>query len=539
MEKTCHNCKQKLTIDHFTLNSKVFSKCNICRNNINKKYKKNTCLVCGINAVFNYECESKGEYCKEHALPDMIDVKSKKCKHEGCKKIPVFNYEGESKGEYCKEHALPGMIDVKSKKCKHEGCNKQPVFNYEGEDKREYCKEHALPGMIDVKNKRCKHEGCKKIPSFNYEGEDKGKYCKEHALPGMIDVKHKKCKHQACKKRPSFNYEGEDKGEYCKEHALPGMIDVKNKRCKNQGCNKQPNFNYEGEDKGEYCKDHALPGMIDVKHKKCTHCKTSASYGYCCQDVSRCAKHKEEKMIVRPKRKCIGNDEEDCKELSMYGITEPIHCLNHSLQNEVCFIGQKCKKCYREDEILNKEGICINFCSISDEYNKVKKYEKKKEKLVLDYLDKNLVNNKIKNIVDDRIVDSYCNMYRPDRIYDCLTHYVIVEIDENQHKGYNWEKCSLNLSLEHAEKKRMHEIQNACGMNCIFLRFNPDNYYTNGIKGNINMRERLKLLVKWVEKCIDMFPKKDIEAVKYKYLFYDNYNQADLKFLEIDDLELV
>ena len=54
----------------------------------------------------------------------------------------------------------------------------------------------------------------------------------------------------------------------------------------------------------------------------------------------------------------------------------------------------------------------------------------------------------VKELPCDKIVNRECNLYRPDLPYDCGTHILIVECDENQHKNYNWESCVLNKSLE-------------------------------------------------------------------------------------------
>jgi hypothetical protein len=85
----------------------------------------------------------------------------------------------------------------------------------------------------------------------------------------------------------------------------------------------------------------------------------------------------------------------------------------------------------------------------------------------------------------------------------------------------------------------MHEIQNAAGLHCIFLRFNPDNFKVKGILQKVNMDKRLKILVKWINYCIEeMKPDKDLMPVKYKHLYYDEYNDKDVSFIEIDDYEL-
>ena len=52
-----------------------------------------------------------------------------KCIFNECKKRPTFNYDGETKADYCALHKLEGMIDIKNKRCIFDGCKKQPVFN--------------------------------------------------------------------------------------------------------------------------------------------------------------------------------------------------------------------------------------------------------------------------------------------------------------------------------------------------------------------------------------------------------------------------
>ena len=45
-------------------------------------------------------------------LRGMVDVKSKKCVHEGCKIIPSCNDEGKSKSIFCSVHKEDGMVNV-------------------------------------------------------------------------------------------------------------------------------------------------------------------------------------------------------------------------------------------------------------------------------------------------------------------------------------------------------------------------------------------------------------------------------------------
>jgi len=61
-----------------------------------------------------------------------------------------------------------------------------------------------------------------------------------------------------------------------------------------------------------------------------------------------------------------------------------------------------------------------------------------------------------------------CSSRRPDIFIDCLTHCVIVEIDETQHDSDDYCSC---------ENKRMMELfQDAGNRPIVFIRFNPDGY---------------------------------------------------------------
>jgi len=244
-------------------------------------------------------------------------------------------------------------------------------------------------------------------------------------------------------------------------------------------------------------------------------------------------------MICKPKRTCsYSNDNgEKCKEFAIFGINEPIHCENHKLNNEICWLVKKCSHCGRDNEILNKNDLCGICCDVPF-YEQNKRFEKMKESTMIRYLRENLkLNNSVKEILADRIIDSTCNLYRPDILYDCGTHIVIIECDENQHKNYNWQKCSLNKSLEHMEEKRMYEIMVAYGLPTIFLRYNPDNFDIGGkISKKYNSSKRLDLLKKWVEYSFINEPK---HQLVYKKLFYDEYNESDISFKRIDERELI
>ena len=468
-----------------------------------------------------------------------IDCKKdkRKCKHPDCKLQPSYNTKGESKGRFCKTHSTQDMVDVKNKTCEHPACKTRPTYNIVGETKARFCKPHSTPGMVNVVSNPCEHPACKLRPTYNTEGESKARFCKSHSTPGMVDVKNKTCEYPNCKTRPTYNTEGESKARFCKSHSTPGMVNVKDKTCEHPACKHQPNYNIVGESKARFCKSHSTPGMVNVKDKTCEHpdCKgTRASYGFCGQQVSACASHKTSQMFKKPTRDCL-----ECKEQAEYGILEPTHCLTHQKLNEISLISQVCTGCKRVD-ILNKNKKCITYCEPEDQYKQIKKYEKTKEIMVLKYLDseinKEIVDENTFGFQDDKTVKNECDILnRPDRIYDCKTHFVIVEIDENQHKGKR-ASCSRG---EVGELARMNNIQLATGMNCIFLRFNPDNFRVGGVIQKVNMCERLTLLVKWVKVCFTMVPERDFRPVQYKKLYFDEWNKTDVSFLSVNDINLI
>ena len=67
-----------------------------------------------------------------------------KCITPDCDKQPLYNHTNETKGLYCREHMIDNMVNVVSKKCINPDCNKTPNYNYINETKRLYCKNHKL-----------------------------------------------------------------------------------------------------------------------------------------------------------------------------------------------------------------------------------------------------------------------------------------------------------------------------------------------------------------------------------------------------------
>jgi hypothetical protein len=62
----------------------------------------------------------------------MVNVKSKTCIQESCKKQPQFNVKGETTALYCSRHKLEGMLNVKDKTCKNDWCSTRVQDKYDG-----------------------------------------------------------------------------------------------------------------------------------------------------------------------------------------------------------------------------------------------------------------------------------------------------------------------------------------------------------------------------------------------------------------------
>ena len=89
---------------------------------------------------------------------------------------------------------------------------------------------------------------------------------------------------------------------------------------------------------------------------------------------------------------------------------------------------------------------------------------KTKERTVVDYI---LAKFPMYTWTSDRKISDGCSRRRPDIIADLGYQVIIIEIDENQHTGYD---CTC-------ENKRLMEISQDVGHRpIIFIRFNPDDY---------------------------------------------------------------
>ena len=328
------------------------------------------------------------------------------------------------------------------------------------------------------------------------------------------------------KKRPNFNFEGESKATHCGDCKEAGMIDVKNRKC--LICKKKiPTFNFEGESIGTHCGDCKEAGMINVKSSKCLICKNKIpSYGFPGKSKEYCIKCRPEGVVKDPLKKCCIDD---CNDIAMYGLNNRDRCEIHKLEDDILMTSRKCKKCFRLD-ILDKDDYCVSFCNLELKYEHLRKYFKKREDVICRLLEKNI---DLPFDVRDNVIDSVCGVDRPDFGYDLGTHYVFIEVDEDQHNSY---KCKL----EGGEIRRMYRIfQSLGGIGCIFIRYNPDIFRVDNRVVKVSDRVRHDVLLRWVRHSFKCVPLSSDDMLRVKYLFYDGYTEGDNDYIRICERDVV
>jgi len=110
-------------------------------------------------------------------------------------------------------------------------------------------------------------------------------------------------------------------------------------------------------------------------------------------------------------------------------------------------------------------GQCFEL-KFKDEYNKIIKITKHKEKEVVSQIKQKFPNL---NMTCDKIIKDSGLLYRPDVLIESVSnsHKVIVEIDEHKHSSYG----------DKNEEKRTQDIINTIyPQKLAIIRFNPDSY---------------------------------------------------------------
>jgi len=241
------------------------------------------------------------------------------------------------------------------------------------------------------------------------------------------------------------------------------MINVRSPTCEVDGCNTRPSYGPEG-GLATRCKTHAEEGMKDVAHKQCEvdGCETIPSFGFEEGPATRCKTHAEEGMDDVKNKKCVS-----------------------------CGLF-----------IVTRAPYLCSYCNPN-----TSKYQKTREMTVKKLLESA---TDLGTHIHDKPVGGECGKYRPDFLYDAVTHRVVVEVDEDQHRGYDPE----------CERVRMINILGALGMRCVFIRYNPDTFKVDGKTVRVYEKKRHELLLKTIREY--MKPSFDPQATAdVVYLYYD------------------
>lgn len=391
--------------------------------------------------------------CKEHKLETDINLDKYKCKKcINCKISPAYyGLRFNQIKKYCEKCKPYNYVNCRTKFCQGENdtCMIKPSYGYKGKQTTR-CVKHVLPGMISSCTKCIK---CgKKYPLFG-KILKKPIHCGDCKEKDEYDVWHDLCD---CGKRASYGVKGDKKVTRCSKHKLENDVNVIKPRCREKGCIDIPLYGEKGK-LPTHCKDHKKPNQVYIALRKCRY--------------------------------------EGCGKYPSFGLEwkKPLYCNGHKDDKHIDVRHNRCKSCNLFMISDDKQ-----FCS----YCNPNKRQKTRENKIKFYLEKHVDHE---FAYDKCLQHTWCGKYRPDFSFDCGTHFVIIECDEDQHDFYDKE-CEI---------VRMKNIVHSNGMKTVFLRYNPDTYTTNEIKP----AARLKVLCERLNHYMENIPD---EFLSVEYLYYDN-----------------
>lgn len=285
----------------------------------------------------------------------------------------------------------------------------------------------------------------------------------------------------------------------------------------------------------EICKKclDVLPDNIKKQYKntdkQCSECNIyRPRYGYLddfgkthavlCAECFQKSDNKENYINIKTYQKCkfcsntdakyhkVGDKPNICyscfqKEIPDYEKTEYEY-----LYNKKCITSEYCGG---KSANPKYEGYCA-FCYAHLFPDKKQSIRYKTDEMkVVDYLRLHLPDPINKSFIHDRPIDKLCSKKRPDIFIDCLTHCIIIEVDEDQHKGYD-------TSCEISRLNQLY-IDNGC-MRFYMIRYNPHKFYKGKILQKVDTRIRLKTLKQTIIDCLFGVPEEEVEL---KYLYYN------------------
>jgi hypothetical protein len=399
------------------------------------------------------------------------------------------------------------MVSVTTKICQAEGCKTRPSFNVAGKKSPIYCVAHRdAATMVNVVDKTCREPSCQKRPSFNFPNHGRGVYCAAHAQEGMIDVHNQKnvCVEPLCTKRPLFNFANEERGKYCFQHKEPLMVNVTRPKCHEPGCQTTPTFNYEKEQKPLFCAKHKREKMVNIRCIMCKQpeCKIRACFGLVGLQPSCCSLHREDQMLYNPRRRC---ESDECKEIATWGVRSVAErCDAHKQPTDRDLVTHRCIVCDKPD-LLNQDKQCPD-CDTRGV--NIRLGRQRQVKAAIDAASLPAYHTYDRVAFDN----TSCGKERPDFAWDCGSYWLMLEIDEDQHKSRPCE----------CEQTRMVNVTQGIAMPCLWVRYNPDEY--KGQKVTIRDKHRLDYLVRFLREQLNAPPEDTAQCLRVYHLFFDGFN---------------
>lgn len=210
-------------------------------------------------------------------------------------------------------------------------------------------------------------------------------------------------------------------------------------------------------------------------------------------------------MTKSPMKKC---EQEGCDELATYGIRMAVHCEMHVHPEESCLVQTRCVSCGLID-LVDEHGRCA-YCD-PQQYRRVRLAKQREVKV---WLDQSSSLHHDYRLYDEMVEKGECGKERPDFAWDCGTHWVVLEVDEDQHKDRQ----------EYCECARMVNIsQSFGGLPVVFLRYNPDSYVYLDRSRHPSSSKRMKVVEEWLTHVRESVPEHYLSFVK---LFFDGYDAS-------------
>lgn len=247
-----------------------------------------------------------------------------------------------------------------------------------------------------------------------------------------------------------------------------------------------------------YCKECFIIKQKCIHNINNNDCKICSVNSFCVH------KKRKDKCII-----CYPNSNAFCKKCKIYHASKKNNYLCYSCNpiiKQICTHKKRkdhCRICYPESNrfckycklyIVKKENNYL--CSDCDP-NRSKR-EKTKE-LTIKQL---LTDNGYEFIHNNQIYNDCNYKYFPDFRFNCLTYYIILEVDEEAHKSKSYN--------DDCEKIRMNNISLSLDLPVKFIRYNPDN------KEYTKQEKEIKL-IEILDKYINLEELDNIEPI---YLFY-------------------